>query len=212
MVLSSAITTKEVFCRRLQTALKGDYKRARALSEPLWDAAVAARQSRTADADEIDRSDRKHIEKDRATATKADAIADCAQRLFHLLPDGSLGSFLELDDAMVWTATANVRGLLTALVQDAHAWAAKARRQAKRRPGPKSDFTLQWLSEWVAIQLYRAGIPVKVSKNGVFQRVLAAVQEAAGYPERPPANVERDAKRALAHLRSATNSNSLKQR
>ena len=90
---------------------------------------------------------------------------------------------------------------MTELVRDAESWEATARARAKMPAGPTLDWGRVWLSEFVALQLAIAGVRPNSSKAGVFTRVLAVVQQEAGVykTERTAANVERDARRALAN-------------
>jgi hypothetical protein len=97
-----------------------------------------------------------------------------------------------------WDACVHAREWLPVMIRESDQWASATRVRAKRSRGPRFNPSRIFLSEWVAIQLARAGVRPTKAKNGVFARVLAVAQAAAGFRRRTAPNLERDVRRALS--------------
>lgn len=95
-----------------------------------------------------------------------------------------------------WPTVEALRPLLKQLADEITNGASIARRGGTR--GPRRSRTRDRLSRWVAIQLKNAGIRTTTTKHGTFTSVLSEVQLIAGFKQRSPAHLERDASLALA--------------
>lgn len=127
----------------------------------------------------------------RAEAERADEIAQLATKLLKRLPkEWRVGDVLAGWSSSILEA----QPVLARIVQDANVTAAGARRRAKRQAGRRPNWNREDLSEWVALNLFEAGVRPTTTKTGPFARVLAVVQRAAGLGDR---NVERDVRNAL---------------
>lgn len=110
--------------------------------------------------------------------------------------DGEMVSLGSLGTAsLTWRAATNVRDALRPLIEEATAWEFEIK--SGQRRGRKTDIARVRLGEYVAFQLHSVGIDLTKSKNGVFARVLAVVQTAAGFGARTGGDTERDVRRIL---------------
>lgn len=170
---------------------------ARRLSPVLWSAVKEYRQSDDSDLQtEILRESAAEL----AEADRAQAIAQRADRLLQLLNSvprvKTLGDVYSNPWAPFLGIVDAARIALAKLIGSARHLTSSLQR-ARRPPGRRVNRNRIFLSEWIAIQLAKAGVRPTKSKAGPYARILALVRECAGLPNCAPANVERDIRRAL---------------
>lgn len=207
---SAAVRSVEAFHDYLCTVLRRDRRLAKSelshhrvlaqrLGPILWNGAHAARARRG----EYDR--RVWQETADLQADLAVALGRDARRLLKSL--GRVDSFAHEGEAL-WPTDCQsmmhqVRRSLEQLVQKADEWASNAHaskaHNERKRPGPQRSRTRDKLSAWVADTLAAAGVWPTTAKKGTFTTVLAVVQTIAGFPERSPEQLERDARLALKY-------------
>lgn len=188
-------TPEDNFFDALICALRRDRRLAQKVYQPLWAAVLEFRNNPTDENAGVRASETARNNRERAAT-----VASRARDLDRSLPriNGTIG------EIATWGAisllTARMRPLLKELAVHADQMANRA--EPRRPRGRRQNFDRICLSEWVAIQLIKAGVMPTATKAGRFAHVLAIVQHFAGFPNRDGLigvnNVERDVRRALA--------------
>jgi hypothetical protein len=178
------------FVDDLKRAL-GDYRsKARQVAPSLWNAVQAIQSEHTRSTSSTPPT---------AEAIRMRRISRLARELLESLPQGStVGEFLQFP---FYVAAEEARTALGRLKVEAERSATTDRRRARRGRGRPIPPDRNHLCKWVALQLAGRGVTPTSTKNGPFTKVLSVVQRAAGFPERQPENLWRDALGALKNIR-----------